>query len=177
MGEHAVSHCVPRIRKRSIDGEQGGISKSVGWKGGGGFRFYRLGPPVFDERRPYPDQDIRLSRCWPRISGSAKRTRPWDGQGATRLLLGVHDGPRLSRCSTTVYSAIKASDGGNVLTRATLACDSRSHRQERAPRRSKGLIMVYGEQCAAYRVHAGSRRSHVQADRPMTLRSMLRTGF
>ena len=48
MGEHAVTHCVPRLRK-VIDGEQGGISKSVGWQGGGGFRFYRLGPPVFDE--------------------------------------------------------------------------------------------------------------------------------
>ena len=48
MGEHAVTHCVPRLN-RVIEGEQGGISKSVGWQGGGGFRFYRLGPPVFDE--------------------------------------------------------------------------------------------------------------------------------
>ena len=47
MGAHAVSHCVPRLQQ-VIDGEQGGISKSVGWQGGGGFRFYRLGPPVFD---------------------------------------------------------------------------------------------------------------------------------
>ena len=47
MGEHAVTHCVPRLNK-VIEGEQGGISKSVGWKGGGGYRFYRLGPPVFD---------------------------------------------------------------------------------------------------------------------------------
>ena len=42
MGEHAVSHCVLRLRK-VIEGEQGGISKSVNWQGGGGFRFYRLG--------------------------------------------------------------------------------------------------------------------------------------
>ena len=48
MGEHAVTHCVPRLTK-VIEGEQGGISKSVGWRGGGGFRFYRIGPPVFDE--------------------------------------------------------------------------------------------------------------------------------
>ena len=53
MGEHAVSHCVPRLNK-VIDGEQGGISKSVGWQGGGGFRFYRLGPPVFRRGRTYP---------------------------------------------------------------------------------------------------------------------------
>ena len=43
MGEHAVTHCVPRLRK-VIEGEQGGISRAVDWKGGGGFRFYRLGP-------------------------------------------------------------------------------------------------------------------------------------
>ena len=32
-----------------IEGEQGGISQSVGWQGGGGFAFYRLGEAVFDE--------------------------------------------------------------------------------------------------------------------------------
>ena len=42
MGEHAKTHCVERLKK-VVDGEQGGISKSVEWKGGGGFRFYTLG--------------------------------------------------------------------------------------------------------------------------------------
>lgn len=49
MGEHAITHCVPRMKK-VVDGEQGGISEAVGWKGGGGFRFYRLGSQVFDEQ-------------------------------------------------------------------------------------------------------------------------------
>ncbi len=48
MGEHAATHCLPRLQK-VIDGEQGGISKAVAWGGGGGFRFMRLGEPVFDE--------------------------------------------------------------------------------------------------------------------------------
>ena len=48
MGNHAETHCAPRLRK-VIEGEQGGISEAVNWKGGGGFRFYRLGDPVFDE--------------------------------------------------------------------------------------------------------------------------------
>ncbi|MEF9605637.1 site-specific DNA-methyltransferase, partial [Paracoccus sp. PXZ] len=48
MGDHAVSHCVPRMKK-VIEGEQGGISQAQNWQGGGGFRFYRLGPPVFAE--------------------------------------------------------------------------------------------------------------------------------
>ena len=48
LGEHAKTHCQPRLKK-VIDGEQGGISKSVNWQGGGGFRFYKLGQTVFDE--------------------------------------------------------------------------------------------------------------------------------
>ena len=48
MGEHAATHCLPRLQK-VIDGEQGGISKAVNWAGGGGFRFMQLGAPVFDE--------------------------------------------------------------------------------------------------------------------------------
>jgi len=47
MGEHAVTHCMPRMEK-VIAGEQGGISKAVNWQGGGGFRFHTLGEPVFD---------------------------------------------------------------------------------------------------------------------------------
>ncbi len=48
MGKHAGTQCVPRRQKIS-DGEQGGIFKSAGWPGGG-FRFYHLGPTVFDEQ-------------------------------------------------------------------------------------------------------------------------------
>lgn len=55
MGEHAFTHCLPRLLK-VIDGEQGGISKAVNWQGGGGFRFLTLGAPVFDENgRIHPD--------------------------------------------------------------------------------------------------------------------------
>lgn len=46
MGEHAETHCLPRLRK-VIEGEPGGISRAVAWQGGGGFRFYTLGEPVF----------------------------------------------------------------------------------------------------------------------------------
>jgi adenine-specific DNA-methyltransferase len=41
LGEHAKTHCYPRL-KAVVDGEQGGISKSVNWQGGGGFKFYTL---------------------------------------------------------------------------------------------------------------------------------------
>ena len=49
MGEHAATHCLPRLQK-VLDGEQGGISKAVNWTGGGAFRFLRLGETVFDDR-------------------------------------------------------------------------------------------------------------------------------
>lgn len=46
LGEHCHTHIIPRLKK-VIDGEdQGGISKAVGWKGGGGFRYYRLAPSL-----------------------------------------------------------------------------------------------------------------------------------
>jgi len=47
MGEHAATNCLPRLQK-VIDGEQGGISAAVGWKGGGCFRYLTLGAPIFD---------------------------------------------------------------------------------------------------------------------------------
>jgi len=49
LGEHCHTHIIPRLQK-VIDGEdQGGISKTVNWKGGGGFRYYRLGPSLIVE--------------------------------------------------------------------------------------------------------------------------------
>lgn len=46
LGEHCHTHIIPRMKK-VIDGEDtGGITKAVDWKGGGGFRYYRLGPSL-----------------------------------------------------------------------------------------------------------------------------------
>ena len=48
LGEHAYTHCIPRL-KAVVDGEQGGISKAVNWKGGGGFRVYELAPTLLEK--------------------------------------------------------------------------------------------------------------------------------
>jgi adenine-specific DNA-methyltransferase len=46
MGDHAYTHCKVRLDK-VVDGtDQGGISKAVDWKGGGGYRFYELAPTL-----------------------------------------------------------------------------------------------------------------------------------
>lgn len=51
LGEHCHTHIIPRMKK-VIDGEDpGGITKAVGWKGGGGFRYYRLAPSLLEKDR------------------------------------------------------------------------------------------------------------------------------
>lgn len=46
LGEHCHTHVVPRL-KAVIDGEdQAGVSKAMGWQGGGGFRYYKLAPSL-----------------------------------------------------------------------------------------------------------------------------------
>ncbi len=46
LGDHCYTHIVPRM-KQVVDGtDDGGISKFVNWKGGGGFRAYKLAPSM-----------------------------------------------------------------------------------------------------------------------------------
>lgn len=51
LGEHCQTHIIPRLQK-VIDGEdQGGVSKSVNWQGGGGFRYYKLASSLIEYDR------------------------------------------------------------------------------------------------------------------------------
>lgn len=52
IGDHADTHIVPRLTKVIDGSDQGGISKALGWQGGGGFRYYTLAPSLL-ERDPY----------------------------------------------------------------------------------------------------------------------------
>jgi adenine-specific DNA-methyltransferase len=46
LGEHCHTHIIPRLKK-VIDGDdKGGITEREGWKGGGGFRYFRLAPTL-----------------------------------------------------------------------------------------------------------------------------------
>ena len=135
MGEHAISHCVPRLNK-VISGERGGISKSVGWQGGGGFRFYRLGPPVFDEEG-HIRSDIRFSVLAAHVYFS-ETGHPWRGNDDSPFL-GLHD----DRAYALLYNGI-LDDKGNVLTRATLSAIRAEIAREDAV--FDGPLTVYGEQ-------------------------------
>jgi len=49
LGEHCHTYIIPRLRK-VIDGEDpGGVTKAVGWEGGGGFRYYRLAASLLEK--------------------------------------------------------------------------------------------------------------------------------
>lgn len=49
LGKHCHTHIIPRLKK-VIDGEDpNGITKAVSWKGGGGFRYYRLAPSLLEK--------------------------------------------------------------------------------------------------------------------------------
>ncbi len=49
LGEHCHTHIIPRLKK-VIDGEdKGGITEAVGWRGGGGFRYYHLAPSLLEK--------------------------------------------------------------------------------------------------------------------------------
>ncbi|GCL36518.1 DNA methylase N-4/N-6 domain protein [Sphaerospermopsis reniformis] len=49
LGEHCHTHIIPRLKK-VIDGEdKGGITETFNWKGGGGFRYYRLAPSLLEK--------------------------------------------------------------------------------------------------------------------------------
>ncbi|OWR00200.1 site-specific DNA-methyltransferase [Sphingopyxis witflariensis] len=133
MGDHAETHCKPRLDK-VIAGEQGGVSKSVGWTGGGGYRFYRLGLPVFDADGHITD-DIAFATLAAHIWFSETGT-PLTG-GADTPLLGVHKGMAYA----LLYNGIlgdRSVSGGNVLTATLLA-------RLREESRWNGLMTVYGE--------------------------------
>ncbi len=160
LGEHAVTHCVPRLRK-VVDGEQGGISKAVGWTGGGGFRFYRLGKPVFDAEGRI-DAGIRFEHLAAHIWFSETRTALPKPKRSP--LLGVDRGTAYFLLYNGVLGD-KRPRGGNVLTRAVL-----EELRALLPDGFAGPWVVYGE---SSRLSAASlkREGIVMKQTPYDVRS------
>jgi adenine-specific DNA-methyltransferase len=46
VGDHATTHCLPRMQQVVSGKDKGGISNFEDWKGGGGFKFYTLAPSL-----------------------------------------------------------------------------------------------------------------------------------
>jgi adenine-specific DNA-methyltransferase len=49
LGEHCHTHIIPRLQKVIDGADAGGITEAVNWKGGGGFRYYRLAPSLLEK--------------------------------------------------------------------------------------------------------------------------------
>ncbi|PPK44173.1 adenine-specific DNA-methyltransferase [Trinickia symbiotica] len=133
IGEHAITHCVPRLEK-VIAGEQGGISEANGWKGGGGFTFCTLDGAAFDENggiNPNVSFSMLAAYIW-HIETGTPATQSFDSP-----LLGIRNGVAYY----LLYSGVpgdRRPNGGNVFTRAALAALREYHPHE-------GPVVVYGE--------------------------------
>lgn len=49
IGEHAFSHCYTRLKSVTKGSDGSGMTKSLNWKGGSGFKFYELAPSLLKE--------------------------------------------------------------------------------------------------------------------------------
>jgi len=115
IGEHAKTHCQNRL-KRVVDGEQGGISESVNWQGGGGFKFYELGEAVFNEYGSL-NHEIKFPTLAAHIWFLETKT-PIQIKGPSPFL-GIHNGTAYY----LLYNGIlgdRRPQGGNVLTSKVL---------------------------------------------------------
>ncbi|KXV16668.1 DNA methylase [Acetobacter malorum] len=134
MGDHALTHCKPRMDK-VIAGEQGGISEAVGWQGGGGYRFCTLGAPVFDE-----DGRITPDISFPTLAAHiwfSETGKPYEGDGASPVL-GTYEGVVYALLYNGILGDRKPR-GGNVLTNALL----QALRQKAGG--WQGPMVIYGE--------------------------------
>ncbi len=132
-GEHAVTKCLPRL-KAVIDGDPNGVSQSVNWQGGGGFRFHTLGEAVFDA-----DGGIHPAVRFPALAAYLWlfETGEPAARGFDTPLLGSHEGTAYF----LLYNGIlgdRRPQGGNVLTSAVLA-----HLEKEFPH--QGPRVIYGE--------------------------------
>ena len=120
IGEHAKTHCQPRLQK-VVKGEQGGISKAVNWEGGGGFRFCQLGPTVFDEFGLL-NSEIKFptlaAHVWYIETTQPQKIEATSNKTSSPLI-GIHNGIAYF----LLYNGIlgdRRPNGGNVLTRKVL---------------------------------------------------------
>jgi adenine-specific DNA-methyltransferase len=130
MGDHAQTHCQPRLKK-VVEGEQGGISKAVNWQGGGGFHYFRLGETIFDEygsihhNVKFAALAAHIWFCETRVPLASRADSP---------LLGIHN----DTAYYLLYNGIlgdRRPQSGNVLTQAVL---------DSLPKHN-GRKIIYGE--------------------------------
>ena len=142
MGEHAETHCIPRLRAVVNGKDSGGITEAVKWKSGGGFHFLRLGGPVFSD-----DGKINSSVKFPALAAHV-----WFAETRTPLSLRAGEGPFLGVHKGTGYALLyngilkdKRVNGGNVLIHSVLRDCRATAREQGLP--DEGHLVIYGNSC------------------------------
>jgi adenine-specific DNA-methyltransferase len=51
LGDHAHTYIIPRLHKVIDSEDPGGVTEATGWKGGGGFRYFRIAPSLLEKDR------------------------------------------------------------------------------------------------------------------------------
>jgi adenine specific DNA methylase Mod len=132
MAEHCRTHIATRLTK-VVEGEEGGISRVVGWQGGGGFRFCKLGNTLFDGAGSIAGE-VRFGELAAHVYFAATgEPLPKRKNGKTPLL-GVHNGKAVYLLFNGILGD-RSPGSGNVLTNAVL----------RALPAHDGPRIIYGE--------------------------------
>ena len=116
MGEQAVTHVLPRLQL-VINGDNTGISDDVDWNGGGGFNYFTLGSPVFNELG-FLNSDVKFNDLASYV---------WWLETKTPLQSNKHDTPFLGVHNEVAYYLLyngvlgdTRPRGGNLLTHKVL---------------------------------------------------------
>lgn len=133
MGDHARSLVVPRLQQ-VVDGEKGGVSEDVEWEGGGGYRFMKLGPSIFNDQGSVRD-GIKFEHLAAHVWFAETRT-PRASRALKQACLGEYRGTAYYLLYNGVLGDT-APDSGNVLTRKLL----------RQLPVFEGPRVIYGEAC------------------------------
>lgn len=79
MGEHAYTHCKLRLDKVIEGSDLGGITKTVDWQGGGGYRFYELAPTLI-KKDPFGEDIINPAYNADNLAASVALLEGYDYQ-------------------------------------------------------------------------------------------------
>ncbi|MDR0485479.1 MAG: site-specific DNA-methyltransferase [Elusimicrobiota bacterium] len=138
MGNHAKTLIVPRLKKVIRGEDNSGITESVKWMGGGGFRFYTLGDIIFEDNRRIR-KDVKFPFLAAHLWFFETKT-PLKNLKDKSAFLGIYKGIGYA----LLYNGIlkdKSVNGGNVLTEKTLSIIKKDIKG------NCNQIVIYGAGC------------------------------
>jgi adenine-specific DNA-methyltransferase len=112
QGAHSQTHLLPRLRHVLAGTDPGGVSESTDWQGGGGFRYCKLGDPLFDA----------LGGLNPGITRDAIAHHIYFTETGEPLAAPVPTiGNLIGVCGTRAFYLLYAADGSAVVNDESIA--------------------------------------------------------